>query len=207
MPGMMDTILNLGLNDESVQALARKSKNERFAYDSYRRLIQMFGNVVLDIPKPAFEEVFDGQKKKRGVKLDTELTAADLKEVIAQYKQVVKKHAGRDFPQNATDQLTLARDAVFRSWNNDRAKVYRRINNISDDLGTAVTVQCMVFGNLGETSGTGVGFTRNPATGAKEFYGEALMNAQGEDVVAGIRTPMHIDELGKRMPYCYRELR
>jgi pyruvate,orthophosphate dikinase len=207
MPGMMDTILNLGLNDESVQALARKSQNERFAYDSYRRLIQMFGNVVLDIPKHAFDEVFDGQKKKRGAKLDTELTAADLKEVIAQYKQVVKKHAGRDFPQNPLDQLTLARDAVFRSWNNDRAKVYRRMNNISDDLGTAVNVQCMVFGNLGETSGTGVGFTRNPATGAKEFYGEFLMNAQGEDVVAGIRTPIHISELKKVMPQVYDQLR
>jgi pyruvate, orthophosphate dikinase len=207
MPGMMDTILNLGLNDESVKALARKSQNERFAYDSYRRLIQMFGNVVLDIPKPAFDEVFDGQKKKRGVKLDTELTAADLQEVIALYKQVVKKHAGRDFPQDPLQQLTLARDAVFRSWNNDRAKVYRRINNISDDLGTAVNVQCMVFGNLGDTSGTGVGFTRNPATGAKEFYGEFLMNAQGEDVVAGIRTPIHISELKKVMPQVYDQLR
>jgi pyruvate, orthophosphate dikinase len=207
MPGMMDTILNLGLNDESVKALARKSHNERFAYDSYRRLIQMFGNVVLDIPKHAFDEVFDGQKKKRGVKLDTELTAADLQEVIAQHKQVVTKNAGRDFPQDPLEQLTLARDAVFRSWNNDRAKVYRRINNISDDLGTAVTVQCMVFGNLGDTSGTGVGFTRNPATGAKEFYGEFLMNAQGEDVVAGIRTPIHISELKKVLPQVYDQLR
>src|SRR6185312_2230045 len=150
MPGMMDTILNLGLNDESVKALARKSNNERFAYDSYRRLIQMFGNVVLEISKHAFDEVFDGQKKKRGVKQDTELTPDDLKEVIAQYKQVVKKHSGRDFPQDPLEQLSMARDAVFRSWNNDRAKVYRRINNISDDLGTAVNVQAMVFGNLGE---------------------------------------------------------
>ena len=207
MPGMMDTILNLGLNDESVKALARKSQNERFAFDSYRRLIQMFGNVVLDISKSAFDEVFDGQKKKRGVKLDTELTAGDLQEVIAEYKQVVKKHAGRDFPQDPLQQLTLARDAVFRSWNNDRAKVYRRINNISDDLGTAVNVQCMVFGNLGDTSGTGVGFTRNPATGAKEFYGEFLMNAQGEDVVAGIRTPIPINELRKVMPQVYDQLR
>jgi pyruvate, orthophosphate dikinase len=207
MPGMMDTILNLGLNDESVKVLARKSQNERFAYDSYRRLIQMFGNVVLDIPKHAFDEVFDGQKKKRGVKLDTELTAADLQEVITGYKKVVKQHAGRDFPQAPLEQLTLARDAVFRSWNNDRAKVYRRINNISDDLGTAVNVQCMVFGNLGDTSGTGVGFTRNPATGAKEFYGEFLMNAQGEDVVAGIRTPIHISELKKTMPQVYDQLR
>ncbi|HEY7403501.1 MAG TPA: pyruvate, phosphate dikinase [Candidatus Angelobacter sp.] len=207
MPGMMDTILNLGLNDESVQALAKKSGNERFAYDSYRRLIQMYGNVVLDIPKHAFEEVFDGQKHKKGVKLDTDLTAADLKEVIAQYKDVVRKHTGRDFPQKPLEQLAGARDAVFRSWNNDRAKVYRRINNISDDLGTAVNVQAMVFGNLGETSGTGVGFTRNPANGDKEFYGEFLMNAQGEDVVAGIRTPVHISELHKLMPQVYDQLR
>ncbi|HKV92676.1 MAG TPA: pyruvate, phosphate dikinase [Candidatus Angelobacter sp.] len=207
MPGMMDTILNLGLNDESVQALARKSGNERFAYDSYRRLIQMYGNVVLDIEKSAFEEVFDGQKHKKGVKLDTELTAADLKEVIAGYKKVVKQHSGHDFPQNPLEQLAGARDAVFRSWNNDRAKVYRRINNISDDLGTAVNVQAMVFGNLGETSGTGVGFTRNPANGDKEFYGEFLMNAQGEDVVAGIRTPVHISELHKLMPQVYDQLR
>ncbi len=207
MPGMMDTILNLGLNDESVKSLARKSSNERFAYDSYRRLIQMFGNVVLDISKHEFDEVFDGQKKKRGVKLDTELTAEDLQEIIAQYKQVVRKHAGRDFPQVPIEQLAMARDAVFRSWNNDRAKVYRRINNISDDLGTAVNVQAMVFGNMGETSGTGVGFTRNPANGAKEFYGEFLMNAQGEDVVAGIRTPVPINELQKQMPQVYDQLR
>ncbi|PYP84845.1 MAG: pyruvate, phosphate dikinase [Candidatus Angelobacter sp. Gp1-AA117] len=207
MPGMMDTILNLGLNDSSVQALAKKSNNERFAYDSYRRLIQMYGNVVLDIEKHAFDEVFEAQKKKRGVKLDTDLTADDLKEIIAQYKQVVRKHAGRDFPQEPLEQLRGARDAVFRSWENERAKVYRRINNIADDLGTAVNVQSMVFGNLGETSGTGVGFTRNPATGEKEFYGEVLINAQGEDVVAGIRTPMHITELEKRMPECYTQLR
>jgi pyruvate,orthophosphate dikinase len=207
MPGMMDTILNLGLNDESVQALAKKSGNERFAYDSYRRLIQMYGNVVLDIPKAEFEEVFDGLKHKRGVKLDTELTAADLKEVITQYKALVKKHTGKDFPQNPLEQLIGARDAVFRSWNNDRAKVYRRINNISDDLGTAVNVQAMVFGNLGETSGTGVGFTRNPANGDKEFYGEFLMNAQGEDVVSGVRTPVHISELQKLMPNVYDQLR
>ena len=207
MPGMMDTILNLGLNDESVKALAKKAGNDRFAYDSYRRLIQMFGSVVLDIPKAAFEEVFDGKKNKRGAKLDTDLTAADLQEVIAEYKQVVKKHTGKDFPQAPLDQLTMARDAVFRSWNNDRAKVYRRINNISDDLGTAVNVQAMVFGNLGDSSGTGVGFTRNPANGDKEFYGEFLMNAQGEDVVAGIRTPIHISELHKVMPDVYNQLR
>jgi pyruvate, orthophosphate dikinase len=207
MPGMMDTILNLGLNDQSVEALARKSGNPRFAYDSYRRLIQMYGNVVLDIEKSDFEEVFDGQKHKRGIKLDTGLTAADLQDVIKQYKEVVRKHTGNDFPQNPLEQLTGARNAVFRSWNNDRAKIYRRINNISDDLGTAVNVQAMVFGNLGETSGTGVGFTRNPATGGKEFYGEFLMNAQGEDVVAGIRTPVHISELQKLMPEVYDQLR
>ncbi|MGA9206658.1 MAG: pyruvate, phosphate dikinase [Terriglobales bacterium] len=207
MPGMMDTILNLGLNDQSVEALAKRSKNPRFAYDSYRRLIQMFGNVVLEIPKPAFDEVFDGIKKRKKAKLDTDLDAAALKEVIAEYKKVVKKHAQRDFPQDAHEQLVMARDAVFRSWNNDRAKHYRRINNISDELGTAVNVQAMVFGNLGETSGTGVGFTRNPATGAKEFYGEFLMNAQGEDVVAGIRTPVHISELHKVMPDVYNQLR
>jgi pyruvate,orthophosphate dikinase len=207
MPGMMDTILNLGLNDHSVEALARLSDNPRFAYDSYRRLIQMFGNVVLDIPKPDFDEVFDAKKKQKKAKLDTDLDAAALKEVIAEYKKVVKKHTKHDFPQAPLEQLAMARDAVFRSWNNDRAKHYRRINNISDDLGTAVNVQAMVFGNLGETSGTGVGFTRNPATGDKEFYGEFLMNAQGEDVVAGIRTPVHISELHKIMPHVYDQLR
>ncbi len=207
MPGMMDTILNLGLNDQSVEALAARSNNPRFAYDSYRRLIQMFGNVVLDIPKPAFDEVFDAKKKQKKAKLDTDLDAKALKEVINEYKKVVKKHAKRDFPQDPHEQLVMARDAVFRSWNNDRAKHYRRINNISDDLGTAVNVQAMVFGNLGETSGTGVGFTRNPANGAKEFYGEFLMNAQGEDVVAGIRTPVPINELQKIMPAVYNQLR
>jgi len=206
MPGMMDTILNLGLNDKSVEALAKRSGNSRFAHDSYRRLIQMFGNVVLEIPKAAFDEVFDAKKKQRKKKLDTELTDKDLKEVIAEYKKVVKKHAKRDFPQDANEQLVMARDAVFRSWENDRAKHYRRINNISDELGTAVNVQAMVFGNLGDSSGTGVGFTRNPATGTKEFYGEFLMNAQGEDVVAGIRTPVHISELEKIMPDVYRQL-
>ena len=207
MPGMMDTILNLGLNDRSVQALAKLSNNERFAADSYRRLIQMFGNVVLEIPKSVFDEVFDAKKKQKKAKLDTELDAKALKEVIEEYKKVVKKHAKREFPQDAHEQLVMARDAVFRSWNNDRAKHYRRINNISDDLGTAVNVQAMVFGNLGETSGTGVGFTRNPATGVKEFYGEFLMNAQGEDVVSGVRTPVHISELEKIMPDVYNQLR
>src|ERR1700752_995791 len=207
MPGMMDTILNLGLNDQSVESLAKRSNNPRFAYDSYRRLIQMFGSVVLEIEKSAFEEVFDEKKKQKKAKLDTDLDAKALKEVIAEYKKVVKKHAKRDFPQDPHEQLLMARDAVFRSWNNDRAKHYRRINNISDELGTAVNVQAMVFGNLGETSGTGVGFTRNPATGTKEFYGEFLMNAQGEDVVSGVRTPVPILELQKSMPEVYNQLR
>jgi len=207
MPGMMDTILNLGLNDQSVQALAKKSNNPRFAADSYRRLIQMFGNVVLDIEKHAFDEVFDAKKKQKKAKLDTDLDAKALQEVIVEYKKVVKKHTKRDFPQDPREQLVMARDAVFRSWQNDRAKHYRRINNIDDMLGTAVNVQAMVFGNLGETSGTGVGFTRNPATGTKEFYGEFLMNAQGEDVVAGIRTPLHISQLEKAMPQVYNQLR
>jgi len=206
MPGMMDTILNLGLNDQSVEALAKRSGNPRFAYDSYRRLIQMFGNVVLEIPKSAFDEVFEAKKKQKKAKLDTDLDARDLKAVIAEYKKVVKKHAKRDFPQDPHEQLVMARDAVFRSWNNDRAKHYRRINNISDDLGTAVNVQAMVFGNLGETSGSGVGFTRNPATGEKEFFAEFLINAQGEDVVAGIRTPLRISELKRIMPKVYDQL-
>jgi pyruvate,orthophosphate dikinase len=207
MPGMMDTILNLGLNDKSVEALAKRSNNPRFAADSYRRLIQMFGNVVLEIPKHAFDEVFDAKKKQKKAKLDTELDAKALKEVIDEYKKVVKKHAKREFPQDPHEQLVMARDAVFRSWQNDRAKHYRRINNIDDMLGTAVNVQAMVYGNLGDTSGTGVGFTRNPATGAKEFYGEFLMNAQGEDVVSGVRTPVHISELHKIMPHVYDQLR
>jgi pyruvate,orthophosphate dikinase len=207
MPGMMDTILNLGLNDESVEALAKRGNNARFAYDSYRRLIQMFGAVVLEIPKHAFEEVFDAKKKQKKAKLDTDLDAKALKEVIEEYKKVVKKHTKSDFPQDANEQLVMSRDAVFRSWQNDRAKHYRRMNNIPDELGTAVNVQAMVFGNLGDTSGTGVGFTRNPATGVKEFYGEFLMNAQGEDVVAGIRTPVPILELQKVMPAVYDQLR
>ena len=206
MPGMMDTILNLGLNDKSVEALAKRSNNPRFAADSYRRLIQMFGNVVLDIEKAAFDGVFEAKKKQKKAKMDTDLDAKALQEVIVEYKKVVKKHAQRDFPQDPHEQLVMARDAVFRSWQNERAKHYRRINNIDDMLGTAVNVQCMVFGNLGETSGTGVGFTRNPATGVKEFYGEFLMNAQGEDVVAGIRTPVHISELEKIMPDVYNQL-
>src|SRR5438034_6422606 len=207
MPGMMDTILNLGLNDESVEALARRSNNPRFAADSYRRLIQMFGNVVLEIPKSAFDEVFDAKKKQKKTKLDTDLDAKALKEIIGEYKKVVKNHTKRDFPQDPHEQLIMARDAVFRSWQNERAQNYRGINTIDDMLGTAVNVQAMVFGNLGETSGTGVGFTRNPAIGSKEFYGEFLMNAQGEDVVAGIRTPVPILELQKIMPQVYDQRR
>ena len=206
MPGMMDTILNLGMNDEVVKVFAEKTENPRFAYDSYRRFIQMFGNVVMEIPKEKFEHVFDGQKKKKRVKLDTELTAEDLQDVIAEYKKVVRKASGKDFPQDPQIQLDMAIEAVFRSWYNPRAKTYRRLNKISDDLGTAVNVQTMVFGNMGDTSGTGVGFTRNPATGAKEFYGEFLMNAQGEDVVSGVRTPIPIKELEKFMPDVYHQL-
>jgi len=207
MPGMMDTVLNLGMNDRVAEAFAERTGNARWAYDSYRRFIQMFGNVVLEIPKEEFEHLFDGQKKKRRVKLDTDLTADDLQDVIAGYKKLVKKKTGKDFPQEPREQLAMAVQAVFRSWYNPRAKTYRRMNKISDDLGTAVNVQAMVFGNMGETSGTGVGFTRNPATGASEFYGEFLMNAQGEDVVAGVRTPIPIDELEGINPEAYRQLR
>jgi len=206
MPGMMDTILNLGLNDETVKALEAKSNNPRFAYDCYRRFIQMYGNVVLEISKHDFDAIFEGQKKKAKAKLDTELTAADLQQVIVGYKALVQKKTGKPFPQDAMEQLQGARDAVFRSWNNPRAIHYRKMNQIPDDIGTAVNVQAMVFGNLGETSATGVGFTRNPATGEKVFYGEFLENAQGEDVVAGIRTPHPISELEKWNPEVYRQL-
>ncbi len=207
MPGMMDTILNLGLNDKAVEALAKRSNNPRFAYDSYRRLIQMFGDVVLDVPKKKFEHIFDGVKAKAKVKFDYDLTPEHLKTIIAEYKKLVKKDTGKDFPQNPLDQLVQARDAVFRSWQNARAKTYRRINSIDDSIGTAVNVQAMVFGNLGEGSGTGVGFTRNPATGEHMFFGEYLMNAQGEDVVSGVRTPLSISELEKAMPAVYENLR
>ena len=207
MPGMMDTVLNLGLNDATVTAVEARSGNPRFAQDCYRRFIQMFGNVVLEIPKADFDHVFDAQKKKAKAKLDTDLTAEDLKAVIVEYKKLVQKKTGKPFPQDAREQLAMSRDAVFGSWNNPRAIHYRKMNKIPDDLGTAVNVQAMVFGNLGETSATGVGFTRNPATGAKEFYGEFLINAQGEDVVAGIRTPKPITELKNVMPAVYNQLR
>jgi pyruvate,orthophosphate dikinase len=207
MPGMMDTILNLGLNDQAVESLAKLSNNPRFAYDSYRRLIQMFGDVVLDVPKKKFEHIFDSVKAREAVKFDYELQPEALKEIIVEYKKLVRAETGKDFPQGPLDQLVQARDAVFRSWQNDRAKTYRRINRIDDWLGTAVNVQAMVFGNLGENSGTGVGFTRNPATGEHVFFGEYLMNAQGEDVVSGVRTPLSISELERAMPLVYEHLR
>ncbi len=207
MPGMMDTILNLGLNDKAVESLAKLSNNPRFAYDSYRRLIQMFGDVVLDVPKKKFEHIFDGVKAAEKVKFDYELKPDALQKIIVEYKKLIKKETGKDFPQNPLEQLVAARDAVFRSWQNERAKTYRRINRIDDWLGTAVNVQAMVFGNLGDNSGTGVGFTRNPATGEHMFFGEYLMNAQGEDVVSGVRTPLSISELEKAMPRVYEQLK
>src|SRR5205809_822057 len=207
MPGMMDTILNLGLNDDAVEGLKSRTQNGRFAFDSYRRFIQMFGNVVLEIPKDAFEHELDAVKKARGAKLDTDLDEGSLHEVVRRYKSVVKDRAKREFPQDPHIQLTMSRDAVFRSWMNARAIEYRRIYDIPDDIGTAVNVQMMVFGNTGGRSGTGVGFTRNPATGAREFFGEFLINAQGEDVVSGVRTPQPIRELESVMPKAYRQLR
>jgi pyruvate, orthophosphate dikinase len=207
MPGMMDTILNLGLNDETVEGLKARTNNGRFAYDSYRRFIQMYGNVVLEIPKDVFEHDFDAVKHARGATLDTDLDERALSEVVDRYKNVVKQKSGKAFPQDPLEQLRGARDAVFRSWNNARAIEYRRIYAIPDSIGTAVNIQMMVFGNTGDRSATGVGFTRSPATGAKEFYGEFLVNAQGEDVVAGIRTPQPIGELESVMPKAFKELR
>lgn len=205
MPGMMDTILNLGLNDVSVEGLANKTGNDRFAYDSYRRFIQMFGDVVMEIDKKKFDEVFDGQKKKAGAEFDVDLTTDDLKEIILGYKKVVKKELGRDFPQDPMDQLMEAINAVFRSWNNDRAILYRKLNDIPDSLGTAVNVQSMVFGNTGDNSGTGVAFTRSPVNGENAVFGEFLVNAQGEDVVAGIRTPQPIAEMKQAFPDVYKQ--
>jgi pyruvate,orthophosphate dikinase len=207
MPGMMDTILNLGLNDRSVEGLKTKTRNGRFAKDSYRRFIQMCGNVVLGIDKDAFEHELSAVKKKYKAKADVDLDEKALDEVIARYKAVVQKQTGHPFPQDPIEQLRGARDAVFKSWMNPRAVTYRKLNDIPHDLGTAVNVQAMVFGNLGETSATGVGFTRNPSTGANEFYGEFLQNAQGEDVVAGIRTPHPITDLERVMPEAYKQLR
>ena len=203
MPGMMDTILTLGLNDQVVEAFAKKTNNPRFAYDSYRRFIQMYSDVVMEVGKKYFEQLIDEMKEKRGVKLDTELTAQDLKELATMFKKEYQAKLGEDFPQDPKEQLMGAIKAVFRSWDNPRAIYYRRMNDIPSSWGTAVNVQEMVFGNMGETSGTGVAFTRNPATGEKKLFGEFLMNAQGEDVVAGVRTPQTIDQLAQVMPEVY----
>jgi pyruvate,orthophosphate dikinase len=206
MPGMMDTVLNLGLNDQTLQGLIARSKNERFAYDSYRRFMQMFGDVVLGIDKQSFERLLEAQKHAKKVKLDTELSAADLKELVGLFKRVVKDKTGKEFPQTPKEQLRLAINAVFESWDNPRAITYRKLHNIPGEWGTAVNVQSMVFGNMGDNSGTGVAFTRDPGTGERRFFGEYLMNAQGEDVVAGIRTPQPISQLKKSMPRVYAEL-
>ena len=205
MPGMMDTILNLGLNDVAVEGFAKKTGNPRFAYDSYRRFIQMFSDVVMEMSKTFFEGILDEIKEAKGAKYDTDLTADDLKEVIAKYKAIYKEKMGEEFPQDPKVQLMEAVKAVFRSWDNPRAIVYRRMNDIPGDWGTAVNVQAMVFGNMGNTSGTGVAFTRNPSTGAKGIYGEYLINAQGEDVVAGIRTPQPITKLEQDLPEAYKQ--
>ena len=206
MPGMMDTILNLGLNDVAVEGFAKKTGNPRFAYDSYRRFIQMYSDVVMEVPKSFFEKIIDEMKEEKGVHFDTELTAEDLKALAEKFKAVYKEAMnGEEFPQDPREQLMGAVKAVFRSWDNPRAIVYRRMNDIPGDWGTAVNVQCMVFGNKGETSGTGVAFTRNPSTGEKGIYGEYLINAQGEDVVAGVRTPQPISKLAEDLPECYKE--
>jgi pyruvate,orthophosphate dikinase len=207
MPGMMNTILNLGLNDKTVEGLAKRSGNPRFAYDSYRRFIQMFGEVALNIGMEKFDHIFDTRKHKAKTKLDTDLSAKDLQAIIDDYKKLVLKETKKPFPQDAREQLTMSRDAVFRSWWNPKAAYYRKMEKIPDDIGTAASVQAMVFGNTGDTSATGVGFTRDPATGEKLFYGEFLVNAQGEDVVAGIRTPQPISALEKIMPAAYKQLR
>lgn len=206
MPGMMDTILNLGLNDEAVEGFATKTGNPRFAYDSYRRFIQMYSDVVMEVPKSFFEKIIDEVKEEKGVKYDTDLTVEDLKKLVRRFKEVYKNAMnGEEFPQEPKEQLMGAVKAVFRSWDNPRAIVYRRMNDIPGDWGTAVNVQAMVFGNMGETSGTGVAFTRNPSTGEKGIYGEYLINAQGEDVVAGVRTPQPISKLAEDLPECYEE--
>ena len=205
MPGMMDTILNLGLNDVSVKGFAAKTGNPRFAYDSYRRFIQMFSDVVMGMSKTFFDSILEAEKKAHGYVYDTELKAEDLQSVIAKYKEIYAEKMGEEFPQDPKVQLMEAIKAVFRSWDNPRANVYRRMNDIPYEWGTAVNVQSMVFGNMGNTSGTGVAFTRNPATGAKGIFGEYLINAQGEDVVAGIRTPQPITQLEKDLPECYKQ--
>jgi pyruvate,orthophosphate dikinase len=206
MPGMMDTVLNLGLNDKTVMALIGKTKNERFGWDSYRRFVQMFGNVVMDVEHNKFEEALQSKKDKKNIKFDTELTAEDLKELVEDYKKIIKEAKGKNFPQNPREQLKMSIDAVFGSWNNKRAISYRNLHDIPHNIGTAANVQAMVFGNMGQNSGTGVAFTRDPATGEDKFYGEYLINAQGEDVVAGIRTPQHISKLKEEMPEIYKQL-
>ncbi|MDH5203570.1 MAG: pyruvate, phosphate dikinase, partial [Nitrospirota bacterium] len=206
MPGMMDTVLNLGLNETTMNALIKKTGNERFVYDAYRRLITMFGNIVMGIDRQKFEKAIEEIKIKRGVHLDTDLTVDDLKSLVEEFKIIYKRGTGEDFPTDPYEQLKKAINAVFGSWFGDRAMKYRKINDIPDDLGTACNIQSMIFGNLGENSGTGVGFTRDPSTGQRKFFAECLINAQGEDVVAGIRTPLRIEELKKRLPRAYSEL-
>ncbi|MBU4370237.1 pyruvate, phosphate dikinase [Patescibacteria group bacterium] len=206
MPGMMDTVLNLGLNDKTVFGLAKQSNNYRSAFDAYRRLQHMFGNVVLGVDKKLFEQILTQTKKRLKIEFDTELTGQDLKNLVVKYKKLIKQKTKKAFPQNPWQQLSMARDAILKSWNVPRAITYRKLNKIADDLGTAVSIQAMVFGNLGDHSATGVGFTRNPATGEDKFYGEYLINAQGEDVVSGIRTPKQIQELKKEMPLIYKRL-
>ena len=205
MPGMMDTILNLGLNDEVVEGLAKLTSNERFAYDSYRRFITMFSDVVMEIPKAHFDKAFDAVKEENGARFDTDLNAANLKEVVRRFKAIYRERKSAEFPQAPREQLIEAVKAVFRSWNNSRAITYRRLNDIPGDWGTAVNVQEMVYGNMGDDSGTGVAFTRDPSTGENKLYGEFLMNAQGEDVVAGIRTPQSLDQLRDVNPSVYDE--
>ncbi|MGE3855047.1 MAG: PEP/pyruvate-binding domain-containing protein, partial [Planctomycetota bacterium] len=206
MPGMMDTILNLGLTDGTVEALAKATNNERMAFDSYRRLIEMFGGVVMGVDRKHFEHHMDAMKHRVGAKSDVELNAAHLRELANDYKGIYQKHVGKPFPQDAREQLRAAIEAVFRSWNNDRAKAYRAKNRVTGLKGTGVNVQAMVFGNWGDTSGTGVGFTRNPGNGEKVFMAEYLFNAQGEDVVAGTRTPVHLDDLKARQPEVYEQI-
>ncbi|MDP3012381.1 MAG: pyruvate, phosphate dikinase, partial [Candidatus Hydromicrobium sp.] len=206
MPGMMDTVLNLGLNDKTVEALIEKTKNERYGWDSYRRFVQMFGDVVMDVEHNKFEEALQSKKDKKNVKFDTELTAEDLRELVEDYKKIIKGAKGISFPQDPREQLKMSIGAVFGSWNNKRAISYRNLHDLPHNLGTAVNVQAMVFGNMGQDSGTGVAFTRNPATGEDKFYGEYLINAQGEDVVAGTRTPQHISKLEEEMPENYKQL-
>ena len=206
MPGMMDTVLNLGLTDETARGMAEATQNPRFAYDSYRRFIQMFANVVMELDMTPFEAALEAAKQAQGVKLDRDLSAESLMELVKTYQGLYEKATGKPFPQDPKEQLVRAIEAVFRSWNTPRANYYRQLNDIPSTLGTAVNVQSMVFGNMGDDCGTGVAFTRSPSTGENKFYGEYLMNAQGEDVVAGIRTPQHIDQLKNDMPEAYETL-